>query len=512
MSDKRPWIRAVLLGVTTAAVAGAAVIAAVGSADAATVSHQYFVDCAAGSDSNTGTEAGHAWKTLAKVASVTLGPGDVVGLRAGTTCTGTLAPKGSGTVDNPVIIKTYSDGALARIDGKGARAAVFLHNVQGYTIKNLEVTNTGATPGATEQRTGIYVLLEDFGTGSGYLVNNVNVHDVNGCDCRFPNASGGIIFEAGGSTKPTGFACVTIKNSVVRHVDRSGIAIFSVWQKRAGNPNGPGASFVPMTDVNINTNTLSDLGGDGIGLVNGDNARVHDNVIDGYNVRTGDYNLGLYAYNSDDTIFKNNQVLNGAGVGIAYGIEDANFGTLFEDNYSRNNAGGFMYICNADGSGGSGNTVRYNISVGDGAPNPFLGLLTLPCAGAQQNMQVYNNSFYAPSSPALIQNFGAAAVKWTNNIFYGQAAGSTINDNLGTYDHNVFYRVSTLPANQTASILADPHFVAANVTAAAADLKLRAGSPAVGAGATVAYAGGQDYFGSPLSSPLNIGAYQGAGL
>jgi hypothetical protein len=471
---------------------------------------QYFVDCAAGSDSNTGADSKHAWRTLAKVNALTLGAGDEVAFKAGTTCTGTLTPHGSGTGDAPIVLRSFGTGNRPQIAGAGAQAAILLRNVEGYTIKNLDVTNTGGTPGATQQRVGIYVLLEDYGTGADYKINNVSVHDVNGCDCRYPYASGGIVFDAAGATTPTGFRSIAINKSTVAHVDRTGIGMFSSWQKRAGNPTGPGSTYVPITDVVVNSNQVTDVGGDGIVVLNGVGAVVHDNVVDGFNVRSPDYNLGMYAWNSDNTKFRNNLVSNGAGVGIGYGVEAANFGTVFEYNYSSNNAGGFMFICASDGSTSADNTVRYNISVNDGSSNPYLGVFTLPC-GPQPNLQIYNNTVYAPTAPALVLTNGGTPATWTNNIFAGRPAGSTITDPVGTYDHNLYYQVTAPPVQQLNGVNGNPSFTAPGTTADG--FKLRTGSPALGTGVKVKSAGGQDYFGNPVpSTGLNIGAYQGPGL
>jgi hypothetical protein len=499
---------ALLLGAATATVTAGA-----GSAAVAT-GQRYFVDCTAGKDTNSGTDAQHPWRTLAGAGAVTLAPGDVLALRNGTTCPGQLAPHGSGTVDNPVVLTSYGTGAPARIDGQGARAAIFLHNVRGYLIRNLDVSNTGPAPTATQQRVGIYVLLEDYGTGAGYTIRNVMVHDVNGCDCRYPSPSGGIVFEAGGAITPTGFDSVTVANAVVNHVDRSGIGFFSSWQKRAVNPTGTGSTFVPLTSVFVHDNQLGDIGGDGIVVLNGDHARVERNSVDGFNVRSTDYNVGIYAYNSDYTRFDSNQVLNGKVVGIAYAVEGANIGTIYQHNFSRNNAGGFLYVC-ADDSTSADNIVRYNISNNDGGPSPFLGLLTLPCA-PQANTQVYNNVFYAPASPTLVQNFGGVQMQMTNNIFVGQPGGSTINDPYGTYDHNVFHQVTALPAHETASVQQDPQMVdPTNALAggSAQGFALRSGSPALGFGTAVPEHGSTDYFGNPIpSGGQNIGAYEGPGI
>ena len=477
----------------------------------AAVVHNYYVDCAAGADTNSGQDATHPWRSLATVDSVQFRPGDSVRFKAGTTCVGTFAPQGSGTGANPVVATSYGNGSPAHIDGAGGLAAIYLHDVQGWTLRHLDVTNTGPTPTATQQRLGIYVLLTDFGTGRHYTVTDVTVHDVNGCDCRYPDASGGIVFEAGGTTTPTGFDDVVVRDNTVTHVDRTGIATFSGWQRRAVNPNGPGSSFVGETGVVVSGNHLSDIGGDGVTLLNTVGAVARNNIVDGYNVRSADYNVGMYAYNSDGAKFAHNSVVNGAGVGIAYAFEGANNGTLYQYNYSANNGGGALYICNSDGTTSADNTFRYNISNGDIGDQPFLGVVTSPC-GPQSGTRVFDNDFVDPGAARLVTSSGGPAVAYTNNIFQGQS-GATITDPTGVYDHDLFSGVATLPANSTAAVVAaSPGFAPSAATDPATSFTLATGSPALGAGIRVAHSGSQDYFGNaiPATGP-NIGAYQGRG-
>lgn len=190
----------------------------------------YYVDCRSGSDTSSGTSAGRPWRSLAK-ASRTYRPGDRLLLRRGTSCTGVLAPTGSGTAALPISVDAYGKGAKPRIDGAGARAAVLLLNVEGWELRNLDLSNTGA-PTTTDRRAGLLVRLTDHGVGRHYVVDGVDVHDVNGADFKDPDPSGGILFSVTGSAVPTRFDGVRIEDSTVRHVDRTGIGTSSTWGRR----------------------------------------------------------------------------------------------------------------------------------------------------------------------------------------------------------------------------------------------------------------------------------------
>ena len=67
----------------------------------------YFVDATGGNDSNAGTSPAAAWRTLAKVSSQTLAPGDVVAFERGDTFTGSATISGGGTSTNPVTVTAY---------------------------------------------------------------------------------------------------------------------------------------------------------------------------------------------------------------------------------------------------------------------------------------------------------------------------------------------------------------------------------------------------------------------
>ncbi|HET8661634.1 MAG TPA: right-handed parallel beta-helix repeat-containing protein [Micromonosporaceae bacterium] len=496
------------------AVAAGTVVSTAGSAAVAgTTGQRYYVDCAAGDDASSGKSTLRPWRTVNRVNSQVFLPGDVVRFRRGTTCTGMLAPKGSGVPGTPITLNAYDSGAKPVIDGQGGRAAIMLHNVQHWEVRDLAVTNTGPAT-TTEQRTGVYVLLEDYGVGKHYVVNNVTVRDVNGCDCRYPTPSGGIIFEAAGSTVPTGFDRIAVRQNTVSHVDRVGIGTFSSWQRRAEHPTGPGTEFVPMTNVVVARNTVTDAGGDGIVILNGMAAQVQYNVVDGFNMRSADFNIGAFAWNSNHTVFQYNDVSHGYGVGIAYGIEGGNIGTVYQYNFSRSNAGGFMFLCNSDGTTSRDGVVRYNVSQDDAGAPPYLGMITMFC-GDMPNTQIYNNTFYAPTSTMPVANFGTTHLHFTNNIFVAQPGASMV-DQYGSYDHNLFHNVAALPPDNLQAQTGDPLFVAPGTATShgtAGGYRLRIGSPALGTGAVVPDSGAVDYFGNPVpTGSSNIGAYQGPGV
>ncbi|WP_162834544.1 right-handed parallel beta-helix repeat-containing protein [Amycolatopsis circi] len=509
------------LTLAAAVILAAAATAAIPGTASATGT-TYYVDCAGGNDANSGTSTAQAWKTLGKASAAVFHGNDKILLKRGTQCAGTLAPKGSGTASQPIGIGAYGSGAKPKIAAGGALAAVLLQDVQGWEVRDLDLSNTGSAPQATDVRFGVYVLLTDFGVGHHYIVQNVDVHDVNGCDCQNPHQltpSGGIGFKAAGANVPTAFDDISVDHDTITKVDRQGIVTSSDWEKRPEYPQGRGASFQPITGLKVHDNILNNIGGDGIAVFNSTNALVESNVLRDFAQRSAEYSAGMYAYNSDNTTFRSNDASSKPGPLPAqpYYFETANNGTVFEYNYSQNNSGGAMGMCNDVGVTAKNNVFRYNVSQNDSGTGSYpwgdhIGVVTLLC-GSVTGMSVYGNTFYSTTAERLVANAGAPALNFTDNIFVGRAAGSAIDDPSGTYDHNVYDHVTNVPASDKHALVVNPMLLnpgTANSRTTAGGYRLSAGSPALSAGTPVPNNGGRDYFTYPIPADKpSIGAYAG---
>lgn len=475
--------------------------------------HTYYLDCAAGNDSAAGTAQGSAWRTLGRVNTVTFKPGDAILLRAGTTCAGVLAPQGSGSEGRPVVAGSYGQGASPGIVGNGGRAVVFLHNVQYWELRNLDISDSAAADGTS--RVGIYVLLENYGTGKHYVIDHVKVHHVVGIDSTGPaqDASAGILFKAAGSVTATGFDGIQVSGSTVSGVDGYGIATSSQWSKRDLLPTGTN-SFVPITHVHITGNRLSDLGGDGIVTQNTADALVEHNVLDGFGLRATAFHAGIWSWNSDRPVMQYNDVSHGSSSppSMAFDIDIAGSNVLYQYNFSHDNGGGFLAMCTNPGELSDGATFRYNISEND--HDAVAGTFTVPviangCGAIQPNVSVYNNVVSSSVATALIGNFGQTAVTFRNNIFAGKPGGSTISDTVGIFDHNLYYNITAAPSVDAHAVTSDPRFV--HPGTGSLGYRLKCGSPAIGAGIAIAGNGGRDFYGDPVPSGRtpDIGADQG---
>ncbi|MFJ2746367.1 hypothetical protein ACIO3O_42660 [Streptomyces sp. NPDC087440] len=493
--------------------ATAALPAATGQAQprtALTPPTTHYLDCTNGNDNTPGTSPRTPWRTLAK-ASTAYRPGDRLLLKRGTTCTGTLAPTGQGTPTRPIRIDAYGTATAAKphIEGNGARAALLLRNSQGFEIRNLDLSNTGPAT-TTDRRAGLLVLLTDYGVGRHYVVDGVDVHDVNGSDHKDPDPSGGILFVVQGSTTPTRFDSIRVEDSTVRHVDRTGIGTMSTWGRRAAYPDGPGTSFEPITNTRIQRNDVRDTGGDAIVTHNADGARVEHNYVNGFNMRSAGYNAGVWSWNSDNVLTQYNEVTGGHGTrdSEAFDIDGGNTNNTFQYNYSHDNEGGFLLVCNGAGMTSKGNKVRHNISINDRNTSSPYGVIAVVC-GPTTDTQIYNNTITTTHpGTRMVSNNGQTGTTFRNNVFVGAPSpiGSPTVDTLSTFTNNL-YRNTTQPRDPQA-LTADPLF-RTPTPATPADVRLKPASPARGAGTPTPDGITRDYFGNRIPNPPHLGAYQG---
>ncbi len=154
-------------------------------------------------------------------------------------------------------------------------------------------------------------------------------------------------------------------------------------------------NWYPSLRVVIRGNVLENIGGDGIVPRACDGALVEYNIVRGGRMRAEDYAAGIWPGGCDNTVVQYNEVsgMKGTRDGEGYDSDFNCRGTCFQYNFSHNNDGGFMLVCNNGGvhmpkSIGNMNTIiRYNISVND-------RLHTFNINGPCQNTLICNNVLY----------------------------------------------------------------------------------------------------------------------
>ena len=473
----------VALGTAFALIAPSSALAGDATPAAASTGTTYYVSSTHGDDGNAGTDQNHPWKTLDKVNAIAtdLKPGDSVLLERGSTFQDQYLhiKDTSGTADAPITIADYGDASakpvIAANGVKGSRwyqnyrasvgnhqnkgtvsSAILLKDVSYITVKNLEITNddpdvydpidtwkwtdTADSDGTKldrsadrMDRTGVAGIAENGTTMSHVTLEGLNIHDVDGNIYNKHMANGGIYFMAHYARENKSaadntwlqnhisrFDHITIKNNIVKDVDRWGIAVgYTAYLNFIDATWGDGSidddliAKYGQTNVTIENNYVKGAGGDAITLMYCDRPVIQYNVGDSVSKHMNDVDYphdrehggryggwvaaGIWPWRCKDPIFQYNEMYNnlnsehGNGDGQAW---DADYGdgTLYQYNYSYGNSFASLMICNQYAIN---TTFRYNIS-----QNDRRGVFDLPGNGPGNH--IYNNTVYIGKDSAVL--------------------------------------------------------------------------------------------------------------
>ena len=609
---------AVAMGTAFALIAPSSALAADATPAAASTGTTYYVSSTHGDDGNAGTDQGHPWKTLDKVNAIAtdLKPGDSVLLERGSTFQDQYLhiKDTSGTADAPITIADYGDASakpvIAANGVKGSRwyqnyrasvgnhqnkgtvsSAILLKDVSYITVKNLEITNddpdvydpidtwkwtdTADSDGTKldrsadrMDRTGVAGIAENGTTMSHVTLEGLNIHDVDGNIYNKHMANGGIYFMAHYARENKNaadntwlqnhisrFDHITIKNNIVKDVDRWGIAVgYTAYLNFIDAAWGDGSidddliAKYGQTNVTIENNYVKGAGGDAITLMYCDRPVIQYNVGDSVSKHMNDVDYphdrehggryggwvaaGIWPWRCKDPIFQYNEMYNnlnsehGNGDGQAW---DADYGdgTLYQYNYSYGNSFASLMICNQYAIN---TTFRYNIS-----QNDRRGVFDLPSNGLGNH--IYNNTVYIGKDSAVLTGRSNSQAKFENNIFINATdTKKTETWNRGnqhggqTYDKNMYVNYANRPASDSNAVeVADVKTVLSNAGHAPSAPKAtgsvygRSGSefdgykpvdnsPAINAGKVISdmndYAVTNDFFGNTIKGTPDLGAVE----
>ena len=608
----------VALGTAFALIAPSSALAGDATPAAASTGTTYYVSSTHGDDGNAGTDQNHPWKTLDKVNAIAtdLKPGDSVLLERGSTFQDQYLhiKDTSGTADAPITIADYGDASakpvIAANGVKGSRwyqnyrasvgnhqnkgtvsSAILLKDVSYITVKNLEITNddpdvydpidtwkwtdTADSDGTKldrsadrMDRTGVAGIAENGTTMSHVTLEGLNIHDVDGNIYNKHMANGGIYFMAHYARENKSaadntwlqnhisrFDHITIKNNIVKDVDRWGIAVgYTAYLNFIDATWGDGSidddliAKYGQTNVTIENNYVKGAGGDAITLMYCDRPVIQYNVGDSVSKHMNDVDYphdrehggryggwvaaGIWPWRCKDPIFQYNEMYNnlnsehGNGDGQAW---DADYGdgTLYQYNYSYGNSFASLMICNQYAIN---TTFRYNIS-----QNDRRGVFDLPGNGPGNH--IYNNTVYIGKDSAVLTGRSNSQAKFENNIFINAAdTKKTETWNRGnqhggqTYDNNMYVNYANRPASDSHAVeVADVATVLANAGHAPSAPKANGsvygrsgsefdgykpvdGSPAINAGKVISdmndYAVTNDFFGNTIKGTPDLGAVE----
>jgi hypothetical protein len=501
----------------------------------------WYVDCSATS-LGTGSLA-DPLNSLQAASQLSLGPGDRVLFRRGTSCTGMFEPTGNGAVGNPIVIGAYSNGGSsseeATINGGGTVvAAIWLADMSYITVQDLQLTNAGDS---VNLHRGLY-FTSSTGPVSGITIQHLPVDDVDSNDTfSSGKTSGGIVGQTLSSVGR--FSDVKIQDNQVHDVSRQGITIYgtSTGSHPAATSPWPQAS----TGVVIQGNSVERTEGDGIVPLGTDGALVQynsvaDGNLSGYNFLAPNKNCsaGIWTWNANNTVIQYNKVSDmvyGPGTkpkfpngcdGEGYDADSNQDGTIIQYNYSYDNAGGFILLCTDISPHRV--VIQYNLSVDDNASFSYA-----PCAGSinpsTNNLSgdEMNNNTIVAAKPRVTLELSEGLAEGFTNLFGSFEFQNNIVVATGTNAPKHFFYCGTdcsnnlfygrpAPATATNSLTSDPEFVGSTAPAGGPPIPfafaLRLGSPAINAGLTQPAGfpepANRDYFGVPINNPPSIGFSQ----
>jgi hypothetical protein len=409
---------------------------------------KYYIHPEIGNDNNSGISIMHPIKTLAKVSSLKLYPGDEILLAAGYTFEGMLKlEKKSGDSKNPILIGSYQwanthEESRAIIDASNSDHGIYLLDCSFIKVKDLIIQAGDADGGSQENlRCGVLVSSNSPGLYQGIMLFNLLVRNIfiekkgfdRGKD-EVRTANGvqrygwGIRFL--NRTKDAELMNLSVINCTIKNVAHTGIKFTSSGQH--------------MYNIKVHNNRVIETGGPGIQISGGKFAQFSNNYVSGSgsndDSRKWGRGSGLWTWGSADILIEKNHFMDANGPGDSAGCHiDFNCNdVVVQYNFSANNAGGFCEIL-----GNNYNCAyRYNISVNDGhrikgKNNAFQEGKTFWLSGyvgKQQkrsgpfNSYFYNNTIYTNKDivSKIAVSKVADGVLIANNIFYVEGVSKAV--------------------------------------------------------------------------------------
>jgi hypothetical protein len=397
----------------------------------------YYFDPNSGNDANIGTSPSQPFRSLAKIKTLKIQPGDSILLKSGAVFNNQLWFSGKGASGKPVVIGKYGGDKKPHLKGDGTfREMLHVYNSEYVVVRDIEISNKSKTP--LPHLTGLLVELNNYGTAKDIAVDNLYVHNVygsllkgDGYSHKDVGAGQAMMFRnlcnGDKDSISSRFDGLIIQNCKIKDCQRNGIMMWGNWVRKYWNPS---------LRVVIRHNELDGVPGDGIVPVGCESPLIEYNVMKNCppTLPPTEACDGIWPWSCDNAVIQYNIVSDHKSKVDGYGFDsDYNCtNSLFQYNLSYNNEGGFLLLCNsggwpADFSSGNKNTVvRYNVSINDGIRNFIVkrakGYFSpvIHITGNVQNSRIEHNLFYIPK-----KQFAQTDKRWVCSDSWEGYADST---------------------------------------------------------------------------------------
>jgi hypothetical protein len=427
------------------------VLAVLGWGACALAETQYYLSSSDGNDAKDGSMRS-PWKSLMKISSVALQPGDTVFFKKGDRFDGHFVVNGSGTEAKPILLTSYGSGSKPVITGEvGAKRggdfqeAIHVLNHDNLVFDGLEVNNERKVSREGVNDVDAYgIHIQNSGTTPmmNFVLRNMTVQNVfavqpmNNQDDFDKLEVAGIRFSTAKNTRAgseKNIQDVLIEKCWFENIQRLGIHV-----KHGGANEGIGNDSINRNmNIVCRDNEFHSLGGTCFLPIRTYNCLVENNLFDHPGASTDPRMPGrgssVWTWNCINTVIQYNQCLSTRGYFDSHGIhiDHANVNTFIQYNYMEDCEGGFVEIL-----GGNSNAVyRFNVSVNDGwRDHPTWKTsnhtLWINNVGAGKKIHLSDHSYIYNNTVCVDREFStgiAVNAKNTfiyNNIFYSANGGN----------------------------------------------------------------------------------------
>lgn len=335
----------------------------------------YYFHPTLGNDANTGTSKNVPFKSLSKIKSLKINPGDSLLLAINQTFNESLElTEINGTKQQPIVVSVYGiryKNDKASIKTEKELNGILVENSSFIEISHIRISanpsqnqeiglknqmRCGVLVRATNPKTYEHIYLSEliikdvFYEQKGFSRSAQETKSANGTQ----NYGWGIRFIT--RNKEAVLKDIKVTKSSIQNVSHTGIKLTANGQNHG------------IIDFEISDNKVFETGGPGIQMSGAKNGHIFNNEVN----KSGSTNdsrkwgrgSGLWTWGSENILIEKNRFTNANGPGDSAGAHiDYNCKNIvLQYNFSANNAGGFAEIL-----GNNHNCAyRYNVSVNDG--------------------------------------------------------------------------------------------------------------------------------------------------
>ncbi len=377
-----------------------------------------------GNDSAAGTSPSTAWRTLSRVNSEKLKPGDRVLLQGGQQFSGKLilTKTDAGDASDPVVIGSYGSGRASIVTG--GNAGILVYDTAGIDVENLVIAST-SSPRATGVGINVYSDLTN-----GQRLTHVTIDDVD---------VSGFVYGIGIGGATTGFRGVRVENSALHGNLDDGLVSYAGTFTSADPQYANEDIYISRVHAYDNPGDPEDKTkntGNGIVLGNVKYATISYSTADdnGGKGAASEGPVGIWAYNSSNVVIDHNlsygNKTSNEADGDGFGLDENTTDCSLEYNLSYDNAGaGYLLYSAQAHSQQKGNVVRFNVSSRDGQTSDYYGGITL--LGKISDTSIYQNTVVmkaraGTTNPALRLVGTMSGITVRDNIFATQRGGPIV--------------------------------------------------------------------------------------